>query len=167
MTVKHRGGRGRRALNKHETVTISLPPHLKAALDAAVTPEVSRSEVVAQLIDQHLYLSTAQAQSQLQVPRKAKRVPAASRVMPKPKSRPSRAKSTPPLPFAVTVISQRVDRGIKWKPERYAEAERLLAQGHTLKRMADGADYITETGESMSWRTVSALIKMGVLVELI
>lgn len=54
MTAKHRGGRGRRAVNKHETVTISLPPVLKAALDAAVTPEVSRSEVVAELIARYL-----------------------------------------------------------------------------------------------------------------
>ncbi|WP_162899094.1 hypothetical protein [Deinococcus ficus] len=46
-------------------------------------------------------------------------------------------------------------------------AERLLAQGHTLTRMADGADYNTEAGEVMSWRTVEALLKRGVVVALV
>lgn len=158
---KNRGGRGRRAPNKHETVTISLPPQLKAALDAAVTPDVSRSEVVAQLIAQHLMPQAAQ----VQVPRKAGKGSAAPQPVHTPQ--PSRAKSTVNLPPAVTVMAQRMNRGIKWKPEKYALAERLLAQGHTLTRLPEGADYSTEAGEVMSWRTVQALLRLGVVVPLV
>ncbi len=59
------------------------------------------------------------------------------------------------------VVTTKVPRGLKWKPVRYVEAEELLAQGATLTKR--GADYVTETGGVMSWRTVKALRERGVL----
>jgi hypothetical protein len=59
------------------------------------------------------------------------------------------------------VVTTTVPRGLKWKPGRYVEAEELLAQGATLTKR--GADYVTEAGGVMSWRTVEALCKRGVL----
>jgi hypothetical protein len=147
MTKKHVGGRGRKASNKHQTFSISLPPHLKAALDAAVTEEVSRSEVVAGLIEAHLLKSAPPAR------------PAA----------PQKKAAKPPatnLPAAVTVMTQQVNRGLKWKPEQYATAEKLLAEGYTITRKSDSADYSTEKGSLVSWRTIRALLKRGVVVSL-
>ena len=151
MTKKHVGGRGRKASNKHQTFSISLPPHLKQVLDQAVTEEVSRSEVVAGLIEKHLLKSTpiqpASARAAA-TPKKAARPP------------------TNNLPQAVTVVSQQVKRGLGWKPEKYEAAEKLLAEGYTITRKSDSADYATEKGSLMSWRTVQALLKLGVVVPL-
>ncbi|MCD0170910.1 hypothetical protein [Deinococcus sp. 23YEL01] len=60
------------------------------------------------------------------------------------------------------VVTTKMPRGLKWKPVRYAEAEELLAQGATLTK--SGADYVTEAGSVMSWRTVKALRERGVLM---
>lgn len=148
--TKNRGGRGRKAESKYETVTISLPPELKKALDAAVSAEISRSEVVAQLIAAHLVQSPQK--------KKPKQVTAeiAQKLSPKP--------SVTNLPGAVTVISQHVPRGLKWKPEKYAIAERLLQDGYTIRKNSESADYTTEKGGTVSWRTVQALLKLGILV---
>jgi hypothetical protein len=152
MTKKHVGGRGRKASNKHQTFSISLPPHLKAALDAAVTEEVSRSEVVAGLIEAHLLKSAPPAR------------PAGARA-----AAPQKKAAKPPatnLPAAVTVMAQQMKRGLGWKPEKYADAEKLLAEGYTITRKPDSADYSTEKGGLVSWRTVQALLKLGVVVPL-
>lgn len=146
--TKHRGGRGRRAKNKHATISISLPPNLKEALDAAVTAETSRSEVVAELIAAHLVGNTA--------------VNKGPRTTPVP----SRPKPTDTMPAAVTVMAQRMPRGLGWKPEKYRTAETLLAEGFTIVRAEGSADYVTEKGNVMSWRTVAALLKLGTLVAL-
>lgn len=152
MTKKHVGGRGRKASNKHQTFSISLPPHLKEALDRAVTEEVSRSEVVAGLIEAHLLKSAPIAGA------------AGTRTAAPPK------KATKPpttnLPHAVTVMAQQMKRGLGWKPEKYEAAEKLLAEGYTITRKPDSADYSTEKGSLVSWRTIQALLKLGVVVSL-
>lgn len=153
MTKKHVGGRGRKASNKHQTFSVSLPPHLKAALDAAVTEEVSRSEIVAGLIETHLLK-----------PGPAPRPPATARA-----AAPPKRSAKPPatnLPHAVTVMAQQMKRGLGWKPEKYEAAEKLLAEGYTITRKLDSADYSTEKGSLVSWRTIQALLKLGVVVSL-
>lgn len=150
--LKHRGGRGRRAENKHQTVTISLPPILKAALDAAVTPEVSRSEVVAGLIEAHLVKPVSRGKYSV-----------AKAAAPQKKSYKAPVTN---LPGVVTVMAQQMKRGLGWKPEKYAAAEKLLAEGYTITRKPDSADYTTEKGSLVSWRTVQALLKLGVVVSL-
>ena len=105
MTKKHVGGRGRKASNKHQSFSISLPPHLKDALDAAVTEEVSRSEVVAGLIEAHL----------LKPVTKEKSAPAARPPAPARAAAPQKKAARPPatnLPAAVTVMTQQVKRGL-------------------------------------------------------
>ncbi len=53
--MKHKGGRGRKApaKTKQIVVAVSLSPSEKALLDRWTTEEISRSEVVAQLIRAH------------------------------------------------------------------------------------------------------------------
>lgn len=157
MTKKHVGGRGRKASNKHQSFSISLPPHLKDALDAAVTEEVSRSEVVAGLIEAHLLKPVTQSAP-------AARPPAPARA-----AAPQKKAAKPPttnLPAAVTVMTQQVKRGLGWKPEKYVAAEKLLAEGYTITRKSESADYATEKGSLVSWRTIQALLKLGVVVGL-
>jgi hypothetical protein len=117
-----------------------------------VTEEVSRSEVVAGLIETHLLKSPPR-----QKPASA-RAAAPQRKIPKPPAS--------NLPSAVTVMTQQVNRGLKWKPEKYAAAEKLLAEGYTITRKSDSADYSTEKGSLVSWRTIQALLKLGVVVSL-
>lgn len=152
MTKKHVGGRGRKASNKHQTFSVSLPPHLKEALDRAVTEEVSRSEVVAGLIEAHLLKAAPPSK------------PATARATAPPKQ-----SAKPPatnLPHAVTVMAQQMKRGLGWKPEKYEAAEKLLAEGYTITKRPDSADYSTEKGSLVSWRTIQALLKLGVVVSL-
>jgi hypothetical protein len=170
--IKHRGGRGRRAKNKHETVTISLPPHLKALLDGWVTDEVSRSEVVAVLIEAHAVKLEAGEAVRVNTLRQRSEAP----------SRPSQGQAASPkrdynkgkigrrgnserlaLSAAVLHVMQRtMPRGQKWTPAKYELAEKLLSEGDTLT--ANGVDYLTERGNVMSWRTAEALVRLGVLV---
>lgn len=170
---RHLGGRGRRAESKYQTITISLPPELKTLLDSWTSPEISRSQVVAQLIE-----ARAQAQGSAG--------PAVQTVTPPgvtaTPSRPAQEQATSvkrdrhagktgkrgqtvrlALSVPVLHVMQRtMPRGQKWTPAKYAEAEALLRQGDTLQ--AQGVDYVTEQGEVMNWRTAEALVKLGVLV---
>lgn len=175
--TKHRGGRGRRAKNKHQTVTISLLPELKAALDAAVTDETSRSEVVAGLIERHLLKpkptvkTSATSSPKVYKPRTGpqKATPELLSLLQKKSegnSRQHKPKTTNNLPHAVTVIEPRCPRGeaMRWNRERYETTDALLSEGYTITRNTENADYHTEKGSIMSWRTVQALLKLGVVV---
>lgn len=160
--VKHRGGRGRRAPNKHESFSVSLPPHLKALLDSWVTPELSRSEVVAQLVEAHAQAVAPGAEQRgaasgpTFTPQKKLKAPSRSSG-----ERGSRKESQ-----RLQVLSIYIPRGKGWKPEKYELGERLLAQGNILTRKSDKGDWITEKGEVMSWRTAQALLKYGILANL-
>lgn len=155
MTKKHVGGRGRKASNKHQTFSVSLPPHLKELLDSWTTEEVSRSELIGQLVQAHAQALAAPAITPAtpQPHRKARKGPETGQ-----RGKTTRLALTAPV---LHVLTTTVPRGKGWKPEKYAEAERLLKQGDTLT--ADGVDYRTQQGEVMSWRTAEALIKFNVI----
>ena len=170
--TKHRGGRGRRAKNKHETITVSLPPNLKALLDGWVTDEISRSEIVARLIEAHAATLEAGKIHRVNNPQQRPEAP----------SRPSQGQIQPTkrdhnkgktgkrgnserlaLSVPVLHVMQRtMPRGQRWTPAKYEQAEKLLSEGDTM--IANGVDYLTEKGNVMSWRTAEALVRLGVLV---
>lgn len=173
MTLKkHPGGRGRRAENKHETFSVSLPPHLKALLDSWVTPAVSRSEVIARLIQaqadasstlQSKGMSTPQAR--LETPSRPSEEQITAPKLDSPKRPVSKRGKTERLASyapVLHVMQRTMPRGQKWTPAKYLQAEALLAEGDTLQ--AQGVDFVTEKGNVMSWRTAEALVKLGVLV---
>jgi hypothetical protein len=151
MTTKHPGGRGRRAQNKHETFSVSLPPDLKAHLDAWTTPEVSRSEVVAGLVRAHA--------AQL-AHRSAVKAPPADGAG----NRAPRIVAAPILTGGdtVQVVAVSVPRSLQWKSARMAEVETLLRQGDTLTR--HGKTWRTVQGAELGERAVQALLTVGVLV---
>jgi len=179
---KHPGGRGRKATDKHAVFSVSLPPHLKSLLDSWVTEEVSRSEVIARLIEAQAQAeaSTPVAITPLQsllasvVPLKssgeakgestsqAVASPSTGLTTPK-KKKPAAVKRTDALPDRVEVLTTAVPRGLKWKPQRYIEAEELLSHGSTLTQQPNGADWLTEKGAVMSWRTIDALLSLGII----
>lgn len=172
---KHLGGRGRRTDNKFQTITISLPPELKALLDSWASKELNRSQVVAQLIE---------AQAQRQGVPSAAVEPVEPRSLPTAAQTPSRPAGEPTAPRrdhhagktgqrgqtvrlalsapVLHVMQRTMPRGQKWTPAKYAQAEALLRQGDVLQ--AQGVDYVTEQGQVMSWRTAEALVKLGILV---
>jgi hypothetical protein len=183
--TKHPGGRGRKAPNKHETITISLPPHLKALLDAWTTSELSRSGVVGELIQSRadamagavVIVTSAELVTQkpdvaLAAARVGKSAAPTSASPSRPSEKPKRTRpesgktgQTERLALrvaALRVASPKVPRGLGWKPEKYAAAEALLAQGDTLT--AEGVNWRTVEGELMLWRTAEALAGLGVLV---
>lgn len=63
---------------------------------------------------------------------------------------------------ALGVIQKRIPRGQGWKPERYERAEKMLSEGDVM--YAEGVNYRTEQGTVMDYRTVEALVRLGVLV---
>lgn len=62
---------------------------------------------------------------------------------------------------ALGVIQKRIPRGLGWKPERYERAEKMLSEGDVM--YADGINYRTEQDTIMDYRTVEALVRLGVL----
>lgn len=74
--------------------------------------------------------------------------------------------SAPPRPSGeiggrLQVVALRVPRHARWKSEKYAEAEALLAEGQTLT--AYGTKWRTEAGNFMAGRMAAALVGLGVL----
>ncbi len=176
--TKHRGGRGRRALNKHESFSVSLPPHLKAVLDSWVTPELSRSEVLAQLVEAHAQARppgrapTALKSAVTSNPQKSLEAPSRpsgeqARRKPRASTRAGGVKRTATDRLAqhvpvLNVMQRTVPRGLGWKPERYDQTDALLAQGDSLQ--AYGVNYRTTKDEVMGYKTAEALVRLGVLV---
>ncbi len=62
---------------------------------------------------------------------------------------------------ALGVIQKRIPRGLGWKPERYERAEKMLSEGDIM--YTEGVNYRTELGSVMDYRTVEALVRLGVL----
>lgn len=167
--TKHRGGRGRRSENKHQTVTISLPPELKAALDAATTPTLSRSEVVARLIQN--MLDTQATQKKVRAFSKAILDNSKAKEASKPKQNQKAGRrgnterlalSAPVLHVMQRTIERRVRGQLRWEAGDYDKTQQLLAEGDVLQ--AEGLNYVTEKGSVMSWRRAEALVRQGVLV---
>lgn len=170
MTNKHKGGRGLKAETPYERLSFTMPPHLKAYLDAqAEGAGVSRSEMLARILEDH------QAQKQqpkpAAIPEGESTIPplrgtSTARTAPK-KEKPTRAKQADSKPEKLQVLTSTIERSVrgklKWDKERYAHAEEILAEGSVLTRQADGANWITVKGSEVSWRTVDALLKKGIL----
>lgn len=91
-----------------------------------------------------------------------------TRTAPK-KEKSTRVKQTDSLPERVEVMTSVIERRIrgqlKWTKERYAQAEELLSQGKFLVRQEGCADWITEKGNAISWRTVKALKRFSLLLD--
>lgn len=60
------------------------------------------------------------------------------------------------------VMQQSMKRGLGWKPERYDQVNRMLAEGDTLT--AEGVNYRTAAGSIMDYRTAEALVRLRVLM---
>lgn len=170
---KHLGGRGRRAESKYQTITVSLAPELKTLLDSWTSEGLSRSQVVAQLIEGHARAQghPATASQDIQPLDHGAAPSRPAQKLRAPSKRDHRAGKTGQrgqtvrlaLSAPVLHVMQRtMPRGQKWTPAKYAQAEALLRQGDVLQ--AQGVDYVTEQGEVMNWRTAEALVKLGVLV---
>lgn len=161
MTPKNRGGRGHRSENPYERFTVTLPPGLKEQLDTlAASRELSRSEALSLILGEYFTgmtsKETAHTTKQQQVaPAKRKQGQDGKK---------TGMTSSGILPGVVQVQTKTVPRGLKWKPEKYQTAEDLLSHGEKITRIPDSADYRTERGEVMSWRTVEALLKLRVLI---
>lgn len=168
MTNKHKGGRGLKAETPYERLSFTMPPHLKAYLDAqAEGAGISRSEMLARILEDH------QAQKQ----------------QPKPAAIPEGESTTPPLrgtstataevsakkaikerdvialpdnvEISVALIEKSVRGKLRWDKERYAAAEDFLSDGGIISRK--GTNYINSKGKNISWRTVKSLMKFGIL----
>ena len=146
-----------KAENPYERFTVTLPPEQKQALDKlAATKEMTRSETLSYVLDVFFTRMTGNDTGNTSNA-KEKAAPKKKTVLDGKKSHHTT------LPLTLSVVSKQVPRGIKWKPEKYQKAEDLLSQGEKITRLPDSADYQTETGGVMSWRTVAALVKLGVL----
>lgn len=147
-----------------------MPPHLKAALDAAVTPEVSRSEVVAQLIARHL-LPAPQAQAPTDQP-KPKRRPLPEHL--RPGYVPPAAPVKPSLDNleALRVVRVQLDpdtkNALRWRQEHYDRLQALLAQGDTIQRKRIGGKVAWRTANNDTIRrdTLDKLLEAGNVVPL-
>ena len=166
MTNKHKGGRGLKAETPYERLSFTMPPHLKAYLDAqAEGSGVSRSEMLARILEDH--------QAQKQQPKPHKSLDNQKVVEASPTSADlSTALTAPNQPHhqdveGLRVVSVKIPRHIRgqlrWSKERYQQAEERLAQGKTLSRIPGKADWVTEKGDVISWRTIEALIKSGIV----
>lgn len=99
MTNKHKGGRGLKAETPYERLSFTMPPHLKAYLDAqAEGAGVSRSEMLARILEDH------QAQKQqpkpAAIPEGESTIPplrgtSTARTAPKKRSPPALSRQTP------------------------------------------------------------------------
>lgn len=93
-----------------------------------------------------------------------------TRTAPK-KEKSTRVKQTDSLPERVEVVTSVIERKIrgqlKWTKERYAQAEELLSQGKFLMKQEGRADWVTEKGNHVSWRTVNSLLKFGLISNII
>jgi hypothetical protein len=172
MTNKHKGGRGLKAETPYERLSFTMPPHLKAYLDAqAEGAGVSRSEMLARILEDH--------QAQKQQPKPAAipegesttpplRGTSTARTAPK-KKEAARTKQTDSLPERVEVVTSLIERKIrgqlKWTKERYIEVENILRHTHYIIKKIGEYNYITDDGIEVSWRTVLSLVNQGILRE--
>jgi hypothetical protein len=128
-------------VNKHITITVSLPPDLKELLESWVTPELSRSEIVGKLIQAHAARPAAVGFKD--VPLFVAELPA----------------DTQPTGATVRVLSVKVPGSLHWKSERMAQVEELLGHGPLLTRR--GHVWHTVQGAALQNRAVEALTKTG------
>lgn len=173
MFQKSKGGRGKRADVPYARGSFTLPPELKQYLDAqAEQYGVSMSEMLARILQEHQGMtSRPQPQEHVLKPEGESTTPplrgtSTARTAPK-KKEPAQSNQADSKPEQLRVLTSTIERSVRgklrWDKERYARAEELLAEGSVLTRQADGADWVTEKGSVISWRTVDALLKHGLL----
>lgn len=165
MSQKHKGGRGQRAENPYERLSVTLPPDLKLYLDAQAEAQgLNRSEMVAFLLEDHQARNNPKplkASKNLQVvePSRTSAGPSTALTAPrKPKHQDAEV-----LQVVSVEIPRHIRGQLRWDKEKYQQAEERLAQGKTLSRIPGKADWVTEKGEVMSWRTVQALSAVGLV----
>lgn len=169
MTQKSKGGRGQKAENPYERLSLTLPPHLKAYLDAqAEAHHLNRSEMVALILEEHqtrTTTTTPQAPEKRVVQKPSEEVAGPSTALTAPSN--SHDQDTDQegevLQVVMTEIPRHIRGQLRWSKEKYQQAEEKLRQGKTLSRLPGKADWQTEKGEVVSWRTVEALMKQGVV----
>lgn len=170
MTNKHKGGRGLKAETPYERLSFTMPPHLKAYLDAqAEGAGVSRSEMLARILEDH--------QAQKQQPKPAAipegesttpplRGTSTARTAPK-KKESTQSKQADSETQKLRVLTSTIERGIRgklrWDSKRYSEIEELLSHGDYITKSSGSADWITEKGGVISWRSVKPLKNFGLL----
>lgn len=173
MDKKNKGGRGQKAENPYARGSFTLPPELKKYLDdQAEKQQVSMSEMLARILQQHQEMtSRPQPQEHVVKPERVSATPpiggtTTARTAPK-KKEPTQSKQADSKPEQLRVLTTTIERSVRgklrWDKERYAQVEELLTQGNVLTRQADSADWVTEKGGVVSWRTVDALCKAGIL----
>lgn len=140
MPDRHRGGRGRKTLTKHIPTSVSLPPALRAALDSWVTPDLSRSEIVAELIEQEvsrrLLIAAEAAKDTKRKRRPATLAPATQPVPPaEPNSQPLESNAVPSVNVDVEPRSAWGTR-MTTPAELEAAADAIMSEAKTLDAFA-------------------------------
>jgi hypothetical protein len=174
MFQKSKGGRGKKADIPYARGSFTLPPELKQYLDAqAEKHQVSMSEMLARILQEHQEMTARpQTPQPAVIPEGESTTPtvggtSTARTAPK-KKEPAQSKQADSKPEQLRVLTATIERSVRgklrWDKEKYARAEELLAEGSVLTRQATGADWVTEKGSVVSWRTVEALLKHGICV---
>lgn len=165
MTQKSKGGRGQKAENPYERLSLTLPPHLKVYLDAqAEAHHLNRSEMVALILEEHqnrTTTTTPQAPEKRVVQKPSEEVAGPSTALTAPST--DQDQEGEVLQVVMTEIPRSIRGQLRWNKEKYQQAEEKLRQGKTLSRLSPKGDWRTEKGEVMSWRTVEALVRQDVL----
>lgn len=175
MDKKNKGGRGQKAENPYARGSFTLPPELKKYLDdQAEKHQVSMSEMLARILQQHQEMtSRPQPQQPAVIPEGESTTPpvrgtSTARTAPK-KKKPAQSKQADSKPEQLRVLTATIERSVRgklrWDKEKYARAEELLAEGSVLTRQVDGADWVTEKGSVVSWRTIDALLRTGLILK--
>lgn len=134
----------------------------------AMTAE-ERGELLARVmtgLTTHPYQAAAPAFAEGESTTPPVRGPSTTRTAPK-KEKSTRFKQTDSLPERVEVVTSVIERKIrgqlKWTKERYEEVETLLGESQWMKKEDKGFDYINDKGSTISWRTVTALVKFDLV----
>lgn len=173
--TKNKGGRGVRAENKYERLTVTLPPELKNKLDALATVSgLNRSEMLAKVIQDHgpekrikkpvIPVIPELPQTQKLVPVKTSKVTEHS--TPLPDSTEDGLVGLTVLQVVSSVIPQRLKNCLRWSPDRYAELERVLRGTKVVRLDVNNGKAVWrgEDGLPMRKDTVKQLHRAGVLV---
>lgn len=174
MFQKSKGGRGKRADIPYARGSFTLPPELKQYLDAqAEKYGVSMSEMLARILQEHQEMTVRpQASQPAEIPEGESTTPPVRGTLKarttQSRKEPTQSKKADSKPEQLQVLTSTIERSVRgklrWDKERYEQAEKLLKEGSVLTRQIDKADWVTEKGNKVSWRTVKSLVLFGILV---
>lgn len=173
MFQKSKGGRGKKADIPYARGSFTLPPELKQYLDAqAEKYGVSMSEMLARILQEHQEMTARpQTPQPAEIPEGESTTPPVRGTLKarttQSRKEPAQSKQADSKPEQLRVLTSTIERSVRgklrWNKEKYARAEELLAEGSVLTRQTDGADWVTEKGSVLSWRTVDAMQRVGIL----